>query len=81
LPDLPPLPGEESVTKAENAAAGGVPSWMMGLTDDLLMPLLKVVPGAGKIAIGGAAAASGVGLLGYRGHQYKTQGEAPAKAR
>jgi hypothetical protein len=80
LPDMPPLPGEESITNAENAAAGGVPSWMMGLTDDVLMPLLKVVPGVGKLAIGALAGASGVGLLGYRGHQYKTQGEAPAKA-
>jgi hypothetical protein len=78
LEGLPPL--DESVSGQEDAAAGGLPSWMLGLTDDVLMPMLKIVPGAGKLAIGGAAAASGVGLLGYRGHQYKTRGEPPEKA-
>jgi hypothetical protein len=78
LEGLPPL--DESVSGQENAAAGGLPSWMLGLTDDVLMPMLKIVPGAGKVAIGAVAGASGVGLLGYRGHQYKTQGEPPKKA-
>jgi hypothetical protein len=71
---------EQAQAKGEGVG-GGVPSWMIGLTDDILVPAMRVVPGWGKPLLAGGAALGGVGALLRSGHHYKTEGEPPAKAR
>jgi hypothetical protein len=82
-PPLEPLPLtdlEQAQAKGESVG-GGPPSWMIGLTDDILVPAMRVVPGWGKPLLAGGAALGGVGALLRSGHHYKTEGEPPAKAR
>jgi hypothetical protein len=66
--------------KTKTGSGEGATSLLVGLSDDILPPLMKLVPGRAKAAIAALMAAGGVGGLLYQGHQYKTQGEPPAKA-
>ena len=66
--------------KTLTGSGGGATQLLVGLGDDVLVPLLKIVPGPVKAIIASVLAAGGVGGLVYQGQQYKAHGEAPEKA-
>ena len=75
------LEREDAARAKEAEAGGGVPTWVAGLLDDVLMPIIKVAPTPLRVVAGAGAAAVGLGGLVARGLHFATEGEPPAKAR
>lgn len=82
LPDLDKLPSLDAEDDAEDKKGGGasgLETLGVGVLDDLLVPALRFVPGAGKALVAGVSGITALGLLLHAGQQYKAEGEPPAK--
>ena len=75
------LPGSHATGAGTSASGGGMTSIAAGALDDVAVPMLRMLPPWGTSAALGLSAVTALVAVLRQAHEYKTQGEPPAKAR